>query len=334
MTRRSWTGGEAVYGDKAHADQSKKAELDGRGVRWCVSWKSACGTTLSYDLKSSRLLWRGEGRAKETLGTIFEWFGKECTARIEGVCCEMWQPYIDVIKECVPQAVLVFDRFYILQYLARVVDRVRCDEIREKGNDHRALMAKNRYIWLKNPWGLAPHQQARLSVLEKLNLKINRAYLSKEAFREFWDYRRPSWTKRYLERWFWWTAHFRLQPMRDFAWMLRRHQKDLMSCFREPIHNDAVDGLNYQFKISSHKAYGFRTAKNYIRDLYYCMAALPLSKTMHTFVCWIQLPSATLGRFKRQAAVASVLLKRLSEGALWDVTRSLPRKNDTRFADS
>ena len=49
---------------------------------------------------------------------------------------------------------------------------------------------------------------------------------------------------------------------------------------------------------------------------------------------WIQLPSATLGRFKRQAAVASVLLKRLSKGALWDVTRSLPRKNDTRFADS
>ena len=29
---------------------------------------------------------------------------------------------------------------------------------------------------------------------------------------------------------------------------------------------------------------GFRTAKNYIRNLYHCMADLPLPKTLHTFV--------------------------------------------------
>jgi hypothetical protein len=41
---------------------------------------------------------------------------------------------------------------------------------------------------LKNPWNLTEGQRVRLSVLEKmLNLKINRAYLLKEAFREFWD---------------------------------------------------------------------------------------------------------------------------------------------------
>ena len=33
-----------------------------------------------------------------------------------------------------------------------------------------------------------------------------------------------------------------------------------------------------------HKAYGFRTAKNYSRNLYHCMADLPLPQTVHTFV--------------------------------------------------
>jgi len=35
--------------------------------------------------------------------------------------------------------------------------------------------------------------------------------------------------------------------------------------------------------VISHKAYGFRTPKNYIRNLYHCMANLPLPQTMHTF---------------------------------------------------
>ena len=159
----------------------------------------------------------------------------------------------------------------------------RRDEIREKGADHKELVAKTRYIWLKNPWNLTARQQARLSELEQLNLKINRAYLLKEAFREFWDYRRPSWAKRYLNRWFWWATHSRLEPMRDFAWMLRRHQDDLMNYFRLPIHNGTVEGLNNKAKVISHKAYGFRTAKTFIRNLYHCMADLPLPETVHTF---------------------------------------------------
>lgn len=239
--------------------------------------------TNVYDLNEPRLLWSGEGRARETLKNFFAWFGKDNTERLEGICSDMWQPYIDVVKEEAPQAVLVFDKFHIVQHLMRAVDQVRRDEIREKGKTHKELMTRTRYIWLKNPLNLTDGQQARLSELEHLNLKINRAYLLKEAFRDFWEYKSPAWATRYLDRWFWWATHSRLEPMRDFAWMLRRHQEDLINYFRMPIHNGTVEGLNNKAKVISHKAYGFREAKNYIRNLYHCMAKLPLPKTVHTF---------------------------------------------------
>jgi hypothetical protein len=92
-------------------------------------------------------------------------------------------------------------------------------------------------------------KRTRVSELEHLNLKINPAYLLEEAFREFWKYTRPGWARRYLDKWFCWATHSRLPPMREFAWMLRRHQKDLMSYFRMPIHNGTLEGLN-------NKAYG------------------------------------------------------------------------------
>lgn len=240
--------------------------------------------TNVYDLPRKRLIWSGEGRRKEALEAFFSSLGEERTAALEGVCCDMWQPYIDVIKDRAPQAVLVFDKFHIVQHLTQAVDQVRRDEIREKGLAHKTLMAKTRYIWLKNPWNLTETQALRLGELEHLNLKINRAYLLKELFRHFWDYRWAGWAKKYLKRWFWWATHSRLAPMRDFAWMLRRHQDDILNYFRMPIDNGTVEGLNNKAKVISHKAYGFRTAKTYIQNLYHCMGDLPLPKTVHTFV--------------------------------------------------
>ena len=145
-------------------------------------------------------------------------------------------------------------------------------------------MKNSRYIWLKNPWNLTSKQQSRLGTLEKLNLKINRAYLLKEAFRQFWSYQRRGWAEKYLKKWFWWATHSRLQPMRYFAWLVRRHEENILSYFKLPIHNGTVEGLNNKAKVVSHRAYGFRSAKNYIRNLYHCMADLPMPKIVHTFV--------------------------------------------------
>ena len=122
----------------------------------------------------------------------------------------------------------MFDKFHIVRHLMAALDQVRRDEIRQKGPQHKALMHKTRFIWLKNPWNLTERQAHRLGELERLNLKINRAYLLKELFRHFWEYRRGGWAKRYLKKWFWWATHSRLEPMRDFAWMLRRHEEGIL----------------------------------------------------------------------------------------------------------
>ena len=240
--------------------------------------------TNVYDLARKRLLWSGEGRSRATLEEFFDFLGPERPAALEGIYCDMWQPYIDVVRVRASQAVLVFDKFHIVSHLMKAVDQVRRDETREKGPAHKALMHKTRFIWLKNPWNLTEAQHRRLGELAHLNLKINRAYLLKELFAHFWSYRTAGWAKRYLKRWFWWATHSRLPPLRNFAWMLRRHETDILNYFRMPIDNGTVEGLNNKAKLIIHRAYGFRTAKNYIRNLYHCMADLPLPQTVHTFV--------------------------------------------------
>jgi transposase len=86
--------------------------------------------TVVYDLDRKRLIWTGAHRDKDSLREFFEWLGPERTALIEGVCCDMWQNYIDVVHEYCGEAVVVFDKFHIIRHLIEAVDQVRRMEAR------------------------------------------------------------------------------------------------------------------------------------------------------------------------------------------------------------
>jgi len=240
--------------------------------------------TQVYDLTEKRLIWSGEDRTAETLQIFFDELGEEGCEKIEAVCCDMWAPYMDVVKERLPNALLVFDKFHIVKHLMDAVDQVRKEEVRNLKDEHPELLKKTRYIWLKNPWNLTDKQHLKLSELEKLNLKVNRAYLLKEAFRQFWTYTYPAWAKKYLDQWFFWATHSRLKPMRDFAWMIRRHQDDILNYFKARIDNGAVEALNNKAKAISHRAYGYRTSETFKLALLHGMGKLPMPKLTHKFL--------------------------------------------------
>jgi transposase len=240
--------------------------------------------TVIYDLVSGDLIWSGDGRDKETLEQFFAELGEERTKTIRGVCCDMWESYADVVKQRVPNAILVFDKFHIVKHLMAAVDDVRRQEIAEKGKEHKELVKGTRYIWLKNPWNLTDNQRIRLNDLEKLNLKINRAYLLKEQFRQFWDYRYPANARKFLKQWFWWATHSRLKPMRDFAWMLRRHEENILNYFKLKITGGRIEGMNRKAKVISQRCYGFRTFGMFRLALYHSLGNLPVPELTHKFV--------------------------------------------------
>jgi len=231
--------------------------------------------TNVYDLETKRLLWTGEGRSKSTLDTFYEEVGKKLNHSVVAICCDMWQPYIDQIRNYFPNAVLVFDKFHIIAHLNKAVDEVRKEEARDLKKVNPDILKGTRYMWLKNPENLTEKQRVRLSSLVKLRLKVNKAYILKESFSWLWQYKTKGWAKRYLKQWFWWATHSRLKPLRDFAWMLRRHEEGILNYFKIPISNGIVEGLNNKAKVISHRAYGFRSLKTYKLALSHGMGKLP-----------------------------------------------------------
>lgn len=232
--------------------------------------------TLVYDLERRRLVWLGENRDATTMQRFFDWLGRRRARSIRVVCCDMWAIYLAAVREQLPQAGLVFDRFHVVQHLNRALDEVRRTLWRTLSGAEKSAFKHTRWLWLKNPWNLQPREQRRLSALCRRNLPIVRAYLLKEAFQRFWDYRYPGWAVPYLRHWLWWAAHSRLKPFQEFARRIRKHLDGILAWTKLRVANGALEGMNNKIKLVSHRAYGFRKVATYEIAIWHACGDLPL----------------------------------------------------------
>jgi transposase len=244
--------------------------------------------TLVYQIDEGckRLLWIGRDRKVKTLLRFFRWLGKERSAALRFICSDMWKPYLRVIAKKAGQAIHVLDRFHIMARMNKAIDEVRAKEARDlKAKGYEPLLTHSRWLLLKNPENLTDKQNVKLSDLIRYNLRSVRAYLLRENFQLFWGYVSPYWAGQFLDQWCKMTMRSRLEPMKKVAGMLRRHRGLLLNWFRAKgqISGGAVEGFNNKAKLTTRKAYGFRTFRGVEIALYHALGALPEPEATHRF---------------------------------------------------
>jgi hypothetical protein len=94
---------------------------------------------------------------------FFTVIGEQLAAQIEFVCSDMWQPYLDVIRQRCSQALHILDRFHIVAKMNKALDEVRAAESRKMAQDgHPPLLKKSRWCVLKRKQNLTSQQKFRL----------------------------------------------------------------------------------------------------------------------------------------------------------------------------
>jgi len=275
----------AVTWGRAHQDLSGVTAIGVDEIAWQRGHRYV---TLVYqiDRHCKRLLWLGEQRTVKTLLRFFRWFGKDRSQALGFVCSDMWKPYVKVIAKKAGPALHILDRFHIMAHLSKAIDEVRAQETKElKAKGYEPLLTKTRWLLLKRPENLTDKQGSKLSELLQYNLKAIRSYLLKEEFQLFWAYTSPYWAGRFLDTWCTKTLRSKIAPMKQVARMLRRHQPLLLNWFRakKQFSSGIVEGFNTKAKLTTRKAYGFRTYYAAEIALYHALGALPVPETTHEF---------------------------------------------------
>lgn len=275
----------AVEWGRAHMDLTGIESLGVDEIQWKYGQKYL---TLVYQIDNhcKRLLWIGKDRTESTLRGFFDWLGKERSAGLNFICSDMWKNYLTVIKERATKAINVLDRFHIMSHMSKAIDKVRAEEVRDlKRKGLEPLLKWARWLLLKRPENLTDKQEIRLADLLRYNLRAVRAYLLKEDFQFFWEYVSPSWAGKFLDNWCVRTMRSRIEPMKEVARMLRNHRDLILNWFKAKgaISNGAVEGFNNKAKLTTRKAFGFRTYEAAEIALYHTLGALPEPEFTHRF---------------------------------------------------
>jgi transposase len=275
----------AVDWGRAHMKMDGITAIGVDEMSWGVGH---CYVTVVYQINEGckRLLWVGEKRTAKTLLRFFRWLGKDRSARVQFVCSDMWKPYLKVIAKKISSAIHILDRFHIMVHLNKAIDKVRAGEAKRlSAQGLEPVLTKSRWCFLKRPANLTVRQAERLADLVRYNLRTVKAYLMKEEFQKFWEYVSPWWAGRFLDQWCTRTMRSRIGPMQDVARMLRRHRELLLNWFRakREFSCGVVEGLNNKAKLTTRKAYGFRTFKMLQVALYHTLGNLPEPESTHEF---------------------------------------------------
>lgn len=237
--------------------------------------------TRVVDHISGRTVWAGAGKSGETLGLFFAELGPERSKAIEIVTMDMSAAYEKAVRDHVPHAEIVYDRFHVVQLVNAAVDEVRREEVRLAEPEQKKSLKSTRWPLLKNPWNLWRNERQKLSELQRNNRRLYRAYLLKESFQEIYEAPSSTQADGLFSEWYRWARRSRLEPFRTLAATLDDHWSGIRRFLEVKLTNALVEGSNSKVRMISHRAFGFHSAAALIAMIY-----LNCSNIVIPFIGW------------------------------------------------
>lgn len=184
---------------------------------------------------------------------------------IELVAMDMWSPYRDAVRDVLPQAIIVIDKFHIVRMANAAVEKVR-KQIRQGQTDRqRRSLMHDRYLLLRRRADLPPHKFMLLETWLDVFPDLKAAYELKEDFYDIWDTAPDSPTA--LLRYRKWLAEAIARKVAwafsDLTTALANWEAEAFAYFDHPVTNAATEALNGVARVVNRmgRGYSFRAIR-------------------------------------------------------------------------
>ena len=225
--------------------------------------------TIVYDLDKSVVLFVGKGKGRKTIDRFFkEALTEEQRNSIQWASCDMSASYIGAIKAFCPNVKLVLDHFHIVKALNGAVDEVRKSVWREASSSDRKVLKGLRWLLYRHSSTRSKGQTRTLNKLKRKNNSIYRAWVLKDELEHFWKYVSPTWAASFLKAWVTRTLRSRIEPLKKFARMIRKHQDNILTYITRNLSNAKGEGINRIIKIVKNRASGFFNLDSFADMIY------------------------------------------------------------------
>lgn len=189
-------------------------------------------------------------------------YGQSFLENIEVFSSDMWDGYIALAKELMPNAIIVIDRFHVSAQLNKAL------------NDYRKSLRRNypdtedfkrlRWILLKPAENLSDSEKEILQKAFAHCEELERFYLLKESFRQIFDAHIDRQTANNLiDIWIEQAEALENQYLNRFLKTLQRWKTFILNFFIHRVSNAIVEGINNTIKFIKRRAYGYLNFKHF-----------------------------------------------------------------------
>lgn len=240
--------------------------------------------TVFVDLEAKRVLLAVEGKDASVWERFAEQLGQHNghPKAIRQVAIDMSPAYRKGVKENLPNALIVYDKFHVVGQVTQAVEEVRRAEVRQDAVA-RAQLEQTCWLWRKNPEGWTAREARRWERLKDKPLVTGLAYAMRLELQKAYAATSVQVARRRFVNWCQWVrleaealANGLLEPMRKAADMVERHLEGILGHWRAGLTTAFLEGLNSLFSATKRKARGYRSTEYQTAMLYFVAGKLEI----------------------------------------------------------
>jgi transposase len=252
-----------VSSARSRADHSKVKRV---GIDETSARRGQDYITLFFDLDERRLLFGTEGKDHQTVLAFTEDLKNHGGApeNVTAACIDMSKAFIKGIEKGLPNAVITFDPFHLIQLMNDALSQVRAEEARLFPE----LLKGSRYAFLKNPENLTEKQDETLVRLSHYQLKTAKAYQIKLALQNVYFAATRRDAEALLKSWYGWAIRSRIEQVKRVAKTIKEQWNGVLAWFDSKLSNGFLEAVNGLVQAAKRRARGYRSTKNLINMAY------------------------------------------------------------------
>ncbi|WCK57653.1 ISL3 family transposase (plasmid) [Aneurinibacillus sp. Ricciae_BoGa-3] len=177
--------------------------------------------------------------------------------RIRYVTMDMWNPYRDAVKEVLPQAKIIVDKFHVVRMANDCLETVRKQLRADLTQKQRRQLMHDRFVLLKRNHDLTEREILLLEVWSTQYPILQQVYDLKEGFYKVWDSESKTMAKVRLEEWKKGITSELKDAFLPLTKALKNWEDEIFAYFDHPITNAYTESLNSLIRVINRLGRGY-----------------------------------------------------------------------------
>lgn len=220
--------------------------------------------TIIVDINTHKVIWVSQSRAKAALDEFFQILGPKACEQIKVVATDQHEAYAASVREYCSGAVVVWDRFHIVQRFNEALNEDRKTEYENidpesKHSEELGSLMRGRYkyLFLTKAANRSERDKRHLEDVARINSKIAKLELIKEHFHKMFDSTDPNQARIMLADVYQWAQD--AGAWNIFKWVREiREDSRFWNYFEHRFSTGISEGINRAIKGLKWQAYGYK----------------------------------------------------------------------------